>query len=214
MGQRKIAPPSISGLLGEIAGFSDSAFERIAAEIQKPASTDLGDERCEILSNEIGVATPDLRMFLSFISFLYDQTEGIEGDEVREMLVSFLRESLDENLESDIPRLAEKISDLLQFRETYDASMKRKRLTRGFLPFVETSASFVDVRPDFVRDDEGKLTGELNDPLIVAQLLIATDSFKDNERQMVFQLDRAAAENLQETLAEILAKIAILEASN
>ncbi len=209
MVQRNIAPPSLAGLLHTVAKFDDSVFERIASELAKPTSTNLSDEQYQRLCSDSDVEEADLRLFISFISFLYSQTEGLEGD-VTSPLRDFLLGSVDDDLKSEIDRLSINISRLLNYRTSFESSEKRTRLTRGFLPFVIDSSSFVDLRTDFIRDRNGKLTGDIEKPVVIVQLMLTTDSLKEQERQTILQLDQDAVHQLQSTLNEILEKIRIL----
>lgn len=211
MVQRNIAPPSLPGLLHIVAEFEDSTFDRIATEISKPTSTTLTDEQFVRLSRETNVDEDDLRLFISFVTFLYEQTEGIEAGQLEDALLQFFEDAVGDDLQSKVQFLAKNISSLLSYREAFDAAEKRLRLTRGFLPFVLSSSSFVDLRPDFERGEDGKVRRVVSDPVKIVQLLIKTNSKRESESEITLQLDLPAVKQLQETLAEIVDKIEILE---
>lgn len=210
MVQRNIAPPSLPALLAAMADFDDAVFDRIANELEKPSSTNLAQDQFDKLANDVDQSEINIRLLMSLLSYLYGQTSGLTTAELKEALADYLSKSVSDDVMPKVERLADKLAHLLSFRSAYEASEKKQRLSRGSLPFVLASSSFVDLRTDFCRNDEGELTGEIADPIPVIQLMIGTDSRVEHEQNLVLQLDPDALNLLRSTLDEIQEKLTIL----
>lgn len=210
MVQRNIAPPSLPALLETMVGFEDHVFERIKVELRAPHSTNLTDEQFVALASDTGKSETDLRLLMSLLSFLYGQTSGLTESEVKGSLTGYLEKAVSQDQQSEVSGLVAKLSDLLNFRTCYEASEKKLRLTRGSIPFLLAAGSFVDLRADFGRKDDGTLSGEIVGQIPVVQLLIGTDSRVESEQNIVLQLDAEAVDLLQSTLDEIKEKLEIV----
>ena len=208
MVSHNITPPSLSRILDIAANFDDTVFVKLEELLKDPATIDPSDSDFSRLSQETRVPDDDLRYFMSLITFLYSKLDQSDPQKTVPILKDFIAESSD--LE-DASSLAKKMGGLLQYRDAYDAAIKHARLSQGFLPFVLEASSFVDLRTDFERDSNNKLTGNANSRIPVVQLMLRTDSLKENERHIVLQLDKSGVELLQAAIDEINHKIRILD---
>ncbi len=210
MASRKIAPPSLVEMLQTASEFEKNVFDSIAQVLSKPTSTNLTEEDVSKLVLETSIEENDIRYFISFVAFLYSELESASADEVRPMLESFLKEKGE--LDSDTANsLAKSIHKLLMYRREYDAEAKRQRLTRGFLPFLLGVYSFVDLRSSFDRNSDNTLSGTINSDIAIVQFLMRTDSNRDQDRDILIQLDASGLELLQKAIDEAKEKIDILE---
>ncbi|MCW2306751.1 hypothetical protein [Rhodobium gokarnense] len=204
---QRIMPPSLTEIIGAASGFDDELFELLDALVSKPTSTEPSETDIEAVAAQSDVPKDELEYFLSFLSFLYAQTSGTSQDELRPKLLEFLGEHGD--LENP-DRLAEKLLRLLSHRETQAAAAKKARLSLGFLPNLTGVASFVDLRSDFERDTNGKLTGRIMSSIPVIQIFLKTNSIRDCEREIVLQVDENNIDLIQETLDDVREKLRIL----
>jgi hypothetical protein len=202
-----IMPPSLEAIISTAASFGDDVYERLKLLIQEPESTDPTDGDLLEVANEVDVPAEDLRYFLSFMSFLFVQTDETPEDGIRSKLVEFLSEN-GEGV--DVERLTDKLLLLLAHRDVQSAASKRARLTDGFLPNLLGLANFVDQRSDFERDSKGKLTGDVGLSIPVIQLAMRTSSSNPAEKEIILQLDKYSLDKLQDTLDEIQEKLKIL----
>lgn len=202
-----IMPPTLDTIIETAAAFGEDVFKSIDELIQKPTWTDPSDADLSELSNASNVPEDDLRYFLSLLIFLFAKTEDIPDEELQSNLVTFITEN---SKVQDAEQLASKLSALLAHRGVRDAAAKRARLRNGLLPNIVGLVNYVDVRNDFKRDDAGNLTGELDDPIVIVQLGIQTDSSKPQERELILQLDERSLELLEECLDETRQKLNIL----
>ncbi|MDJ0995624.1 MAG: hypothetical protein QNI90_18740 [Dinoroseobacter sp.] len=202
-----IMPPTLDNIIETAAGFDDRTFALINELVQRPTSTDPSDADVSELSKASDVSEDDIRYFLSFLDFLFARTADIEPSDLDGTLVSFLEEngSLD-----DPTQLATRLANLLQHREIQDAATKQARLRDGLLPNITSLANFVDLRSDFKRDDNGELTGELGEAVTIIQLGIQTNSARENQRQLILQLDERTLGRLEDCISEIRKKLKIL----
>ncbi len=200
-------PPSLGAVISIADGFSDAAYDQIADLVQKPKSTDPKESDLQAVCAATSIDPTDLRYVLSFLSFLYQQTDGTTDEELRTEVSEFLSEY---GQLTDPSRLADKLAHLLKFKAVYHAANKLERMTKGFLPFLMDASSFVDMRSDFDRDNDGNLTGKTLGTIPIIQLQLSTDSPKAYERDFIVQLDEAGLETLETTLKDIRAKLGIL----
>lgn len=204
---KSIVPPSLGAIIAMASGFDEATYNQIEHLISRPTSTDPDDAEIDRVSSETGVSQSDLRYFLSFLSFLFAQTEDTPPDELKETLSSFLNEH---GNGVDASNLADRFLGLLKHREVQRAAAKRRRLEEGFLPNLVDVAHFVDLRSDFERDADGILTGRVLHRIPVIQLALRTNSIRDWESSLVLQLDLEAVDELEAALSEIKAKLEIL----
>ncbi len=202
-----IMPPSLDTILAAAANYEAGVIKEIDKQLQRSSSTDPSDNELAVLSSATGVDEDELRYFLSFIAFLYLQTSDLADEEVLPTLVAFLEENIDSD---EVGPLAEKLHSLLSHRDVQGNATKRARLRDGLLPNITGLANFVDLRSDFERDDSGDLTGRLGESVTIVQLGIRTNSAKQNERELLLQLDEKSLDKLQETIDEIRKKLSIL----
>lgn len=205
---QSIMPPTLDTIIAMAADFSDDVYQLLEGLVKKPNSIDPSDADITAVSRDANIPEDDLRYFLSFLSFLYVQTSDTAEDELETTLAEFLTEH-GENVSVD--RVAKKLVALLSYRDIQTNAAKRARLVEGFLPNLLEISSFVDVRKDFERDDEGNLSGKLGFSIPVIQLRLRTNSSRQDEREFVLQLDEKAIKRFEEAFVEIRTKIRILE---
>ena len=204
---KSIVPPSLGAIISTAADYDEKTYEFLEQLVAQPASTDPEDYELERVSSVTGVPQTELRYFLSFLSFLFAQTEDTPPDELKDHLARFLSEH---GNGVDASALAEKLAGLLVHRDVQLAAAKRRRLSDGFLPNLLEVEHFVDLRSDFERNANGELTGKVLERLPVIQLFIRTNSMRDHESGLVLQLDANAIDQIQSALDEIKIKIEIL----
>jgi hypothetical protein len=204
---KSIMPPSLGAIIATADGFTETTYSLIEQLISKPTSTDPEDSELERVSKQTAVPQSELRYFLSFLSYLFAQTEDTPHGELIDSLTAFLNEHSDV---VEAQSLAQKLARLLAHRDVQLAAAKRRRLADGFLPNLLEVAHFVDLRSDFERSSDGELTGKVLDRIPVIQLSIRTNSMRDSESGLVLQLDVEAIEQIQASLNEIKAKLEIL----
>jgi hypothetical protein len=199
---------ALSGaIISTAASFDEKTYKLLEQLVAQPASTDPEDSEIERISSATGVSQSDLRYFLSFLSFLFAQTEDTPPDELKDDLASFINEH---GNGVDAATVAERLAQLLVHRDVQLAAAKRRRLSEGFLPNLLEVAHFVDLRSDFERNANCELTGKVIERIPVIQLSIRTNSMRDHESGLVLQLDADAIDQLQSALDEIKMKIEIL----
>lgn len=208
MALHNLTPPSLSRIVSTVAKFDDEVFKLVAELISGPTSTDLSEEDLSRLSRRTGVSEEDLGYFLSLISFLFVQTDGVEKQERLSAIGNFVE---DVSEIDDPGSLANKLATLIENREAYDAAVKQNRLSRGFLPYLLEASSFVDLRTDFERDSKGELTGRKNSSIPVVQLMLVTDAFDESDRHVILQLDKSSIKKLKKAIQDVEVKIEILE---
>ena len=191
---KSIVPPSLGEIIATADGFSDQTYDLLEQLIRQPASTDPDEAELDRISKAAGVQASDLRYFLSFLSFLFAQTEDTGAEEVEASLNEFLAEH---SKEIAVERLSRKLTGLLAHRDVLHAAAKRRRLRDGFLPNLLDVAHFVDLRSDFERNSKGELTGNIVDRIPVIQLALRTSSTRDFESELILQLDADAVEQFQ-----------------
>ncbi|EBA13088.1 hypothetical protein [Roseobacter sp. CCS2] len=202
-----IMPPTLEVILATASSFSDETYEQLNTVIQKPTSTEPSDEDLRRLAEFAQITEAELRYFFSFLSFLFSQTADIPKAELRETLVSFVKEH---GGEVEVERVAGKLELLLKHRQVQENAAKMTRLRDGLLPNVTGLANFVDLRSDFERDADGQLTGNLGAAVPIIQLGIQTSSSKPDEREFILQLDERTLDRLQEAVDDIREKLEIL----
>lgn len=207
---RKISAPSLQDLLRTSMTFPEGIFHELELLLQSEKSLDPSEPKLDSVAEKYSIDGNNLRYFVAFVKYLYAQLEGAKPDDVHPTIVELLSENEIEDLNGTF---AQQLSKLLSFRQQHDNATKRERLTKGFLPFLVGTASFVDRRADFGRNDDKDLTGQINGFVTVAQLMLFTDSINEVERSYVVQLDRNATVQLAKTLQEIIAKMDIVERS-
>ena len=207
---RKISAPSLQDLLRNSIDFPEGLFHELEQLLQSERSLDPSEPKLDGLAEQFGVDANNLRYFAAFVIYLYAQLEGLKPEDIRPTIIELLSEN-----EIDDPEgvFADRLSSILSFRQQHDSATKRDRLTKGFLPFLVGTSSFVDRRADFDRNEEKELTGIINGYVTIAQLMLFTDAMNEAERTFVVQLDRNATEQLAKTLQEIIAKMDIVERS-
>ena len=208
---QSIFPPSLGAIVELAHGFDEAQFDEIASVISQPSSTDPSDADVEALSGKLGITEDELRYFLSFLTFLFVQTQEVDAHDLPAALGEFLREH--GKLE-DPSHLAEQLSKLLEYRAEQSMASTRQRLMQGALPNLTFASSFVDLRTVFGRDSDGELDGNVGEKIPVIQLVMRTNSSKDFEREFILQLDETSLSNLKEVLSEIEMKIEILKRAN
>lgn len=204
---KSIVPPSLGAIISIVSSFDQPTLSVLEQLISGPSSTDPDDSELDRVAAQTGVSQSDLRYFLSFLAFLFAQTEDTPPQELEHALTAFLAEH---GNGIDAPALAQKLLVLLKHREVQRAAAKRRRLAEGFLPNLVEVSHFVDLRSDFERDANGELTGRVLDRIPVIQLAIRTNSIRDWESSLVLQLDAEAVDELQSALSEIQTKLQIL----
>lgn len=207
---RKISAPSLQDLLRTAIGFNEGIFRELEKVLKSETSLDPADPMLEGLAESFGIDVNNLRYFVAFVLYLYDQLDGVKYDDIHPTIVGLLSEN---EIEDESGAFADHLTSLLNFRKQHENALKRDRLTKGYLPFLVGTSSFVDRRADFERNDKKELTGNINGYVTVAQLMLLTDSTSETERSFVVQLDRNATERLAETLREIIMKMDIIERS-
>lgn len=205
---QKIAAPSLTNLLRTVIEFDDGVFSKIELLLQNATPLASAELELEEIASEFDLGVDDLRYFVAFVTYLYSELDGLDKRDVRSTIVEYLTE---QEIEDPDGGFAEKITNLLGYRQQHEQGLKRDRLTKGFLPFLVGTSSFVDRRADFFRNDNDELTGLVNSYVTVAQLMLFTDASNEADRTFIVQLDRNATEKLIKTLQEVLEKITIVE---
>lgn len=209
--QSIMPPTSLGAIIARADSFGDDLFDALDELVSKPTSTEPSDRDIEKVAAEAEVSEDELRYFLSFLTFLYVQTEDTRENELQPQLSEFLREHGDLK---DTERLTAQLKRLLSHRDAQIVAAKKARLSQGFLPNLVKASSFVDIRSDFERSKDGKLTGNVSTSIPVIQLALHTNSSRDFERDIVLQLDEKGMETIQEALNEINEKLKILSKKN
>jgi hypothetical protein len=207
MALKNIVPPSLPELLARVAQWPDDAISDLELLISGINSTDPTSAEIVRFCDSHRIDEVDVRYLLSFISFLYDQLERENPDEIVRRLTSFFGETIKVSEPDELARL---IQRFLSYKQQHDQSVKRARLKRGFGPYLVDVGSFVDIRPDFVRDEDGNLTGDIQGNVNSIQLMLEANTSSDDEIRFVVQLDEPMLERLAKVIAEIQQKLAII----
>ncbi|GEM_PF-6581810 len=204
---------SLAGILTLLAGLNDEQFSAIKQAVGGARSFEIGPGLVSRLGDETGLSVATISQLTSAFGFLYRHVQDlIERDQAAfeqqvEKFVSDL--DLSTYLEPDeLASLLSRLRGVLRYAENHERFLKVSRLEGGFLPRLVSASSFVDLRPSF---DANRTMIECLVPLV--QVNFRTDSQRDDEANLVLQLDLQGLEILRRLIEDVDAKVKVLKSS-
>lgn len=202
-----ILPPTMNALLQQMSNLGHEQLAALEEVLCLPTSTNPTAEKLKETSEKVNIADGDLRFLLSFISFLYAQTEDLAETEHDTQLQEFIKLNVENG---DVQSILNNLRRLLAYRKQYNHALNVARLREGFLPNFQSASTLVDIRGNFEHDERNYLTGAINELIPVTQIRIRTESPNDEVKELVFQIDEKSMDTLIEILGEAKKKIQIL----
>ncbi|MCJ2068311.1 hypothetical protein MKK75_05725 [Methylobacterium sp. J-030] len=205
MKKKPLQPPTLTAVLVEIASLDDVAFLKLKAETDGPNAFDSEKERIQTVAPLLGTDEDSVKFIMTALNYFYQQLHKETNNEVNveETLEGFVDSVIDQDeLEAeDIPSqdqrkiIVNRLSNLLQKRDSVDVFNKHERLRWGFLPAATTFSTFIDLRPNLSED----MTA-IDELIPVIQCLIRTDAVDPAQKNFVFQMDPRSLKKLKDEI--------------
>jgi len=203
-----LPPTSLEEVLGYLARLDSRQFEALRDDVVGSQAFNAEKDRCERLSEKLGLNKEPVAYLLSALSFLYGQVQGAVRDGLQfETATQALTDSLtlDAFSEDERQRLISRLPLLLAENPNVERAAKLRRLKRGFLSNAVGFSTFVDLRPNFSDD----LSVEALIPIV--QFRITTDAEADNDRFVVFQIGEDGLAELDSAVQRAKKKLAAIK---
>jgi hypothetical protein len=206
-----VSKNSLTGILATISELKDEQFSLLESAVSGPRSFEIGYGKSAALSSDLGMAPTTVGQLTSALGFLYRNIQDLaERDplaleqKIDEMLVDL---DLNEQVSPEMfSLLSTRLKRVLRFADNHERFLKVSRLEAGFMPRLVASSSFVDLRPSF---DADRSAIECLVPLV--QINLQTDSQRDDEANLILQLDLQGVEILRRLIEDIDAKVRVLK---
>lgn len=198
-------PTSLLDVFRPLAKVDVENFQQFLTEIGSRQAFNSDKKRCEKLGYLIGVAPEDVGLLLSLLAGIYKKFRTLEdgGADFDSLSKEFYDEALSDDdddsvklTEDERVTLTERLRSLLRKNDTIDNAEKIARLKAGFIKNATGFSSFVDIRPNFKKENT-----EVQSLILLAQLRISTDSDNPIEREFIFQCDEKALKKLKEVIS-------------
>jgi hypothetical protein len=205
-----LPPASLGEALRPLRDLSAAEFEALMAAIAGPRSFSLSKDELDRLRAQIPGQAPNLTFTLGALSFLYSHIiRVVESGIPYAEAISRTTDALDREAEWGEKKneVRDKLTLILQNKETHQRFRKVQRLQSGFIPNALGFSTFVDLRPDFGEGEEVTLRGYL--PIV--QFRVTTDASNPDEKRLVFQMTEDALTELKKAIVRAELKLAELK---
>jgi hypothetical protein len=208
---RLFLPPSFGAILKIIASFSDSDFEKLAAELNGIDAFDIDRGRSERIAKSIQSDAETVGHIIQFCGYVYGQihSRDLTAAEIPPVVANLLDTYADFENSDERQVLLQRLRSVLERRQSADSFRKAQRLRLGFSRSAVNFSSLVDLRPDF--SDDKKTVLRL---IPVAQVKISTDDDSQDFKDIVIQLDERSLARLKEAVHEMEQKFSTLQAGS
>ncbi len=207
-----ITPPgALDAALAPLAELSDPEYQSLLRATSTSRSFTLSAKGLKDLREQIPSIASNLPFLLSALSFLYSRIDALgEVNESFEQLIAKLVAELDFRM-LDVEKkktIQKRLEELLKKNNAFGRFKKVQRLQDGFVPNATSFKTMVDLRPDFGEGDDVNYQGLLR----MIQFRVMTDATNPEYRELVFQLNEEALEDLRKTVERAQKKLQALKA--
>ncbi len=208
MSEVAVAPTTLSQAVSFVGALSEEQFSEMQAAIRGQHSFEVSKVDRSRLSGVLSLPDDGVSYVLRVLGFLYNQIEP-RRDERREVFAGKLEGVLNRTGAEISDEIKKRFSLLLAFSENHETHLKIERLGAGFIASVRSVQTFLDLRPNF-SDSRTSIDGVV--PVI--QMNIITDSPRNHEASIVFQMDMNGLVELKKAIDDIDAKIAAIKSND
>jgi hypothetical protein len=204
-----LPPASLAQIVALLSSLDEQQFGLLKTATGSARSFELPASARDRLSSDLKLSQETISYVLSALSFLYRQLRPDPAED-ESTFVEKVTSVLEDLKISDAPNASfdsvrTRLVTLLQYSKNHELFLKVSRLEAGFIASLTGAASFVDLRPSFSVDRT-----EVEGYVPVIQMNISTDSLRNFESQLVFQLDLEGLEIMKKAIADIDTKLAVL----
>jgi hypothetical protein len=206
--QASIPKDTIDHLLATLGKVDLASIEKMRSHIADSGGFDLSDPAITELSKITQLNLDECRELASVLGHLYRGLNDDSGGEIDATSVDELVSGLEHlpGHKSDYKSVCDNLAVLLKPISVIEDAKHRIRIKRGFLKNTVEFASFVDVRPRF-----NLLRTEILELIPVVQFRIVTDENDGVVSKIVFQMDEAGIEAMQNALDTVKIKMDVIK---
>lgn len=195
-----IAPTSFEEVIRDLAAYEERDFEYLLEEVRGPEAFDVNSARCRRLGSRLKRSPEAVAFMLRAFGFIYSQLGSagefeIETGRVVNDFVQSFEFELDGHLHA---RLIQRLVDLCSRNPETDAAIRFQEMRKGFLDNLTSIDSYVDLRPDFNKENS-----KIQSLIPIVQLRLMTNSNDPRLRDIVLQVDAETIEMISEKIKEI-----------
>jgi hypothetical protein len=206
--QTSIPKDTIDHLLASLGNVDAASIEKLRSLIADSGGFELSDPAAAELSKFTQLNLDECRELAVVLGHLYRGLNDDSGGEIDAASVDDLVSGLEHlpHHKSAYKRVCDNLATLLKPISVIEDAKHRIRIKRGFLKNTVEFASFVDARPRF-----NLLRTEILELIPVVQFRIVTDGNDGVDSKIVFQLDEAGIEAMQNALDTVKIKMDVLK---
>lgn len=199
MVQTQTAPATLTQVLSFIEGMSEDKFQVLRRSLSGPLGYKIRQQEIDALALNLDVSSDTGVFILRALAYFYNQ---IEPSPSEQLLFERKVEALAERVQEGSVQLASRLLELLAYSPERHMQSKIERLEAGFIANVTSVHTFLDLRPSFSSDRK------IIEGLVpVFQVNIITDSPRNYESSIVFQLDIKGLRELKRAIDDAEQKL-------